>query len=126
MKTLEDVAGLYRSLAMQNLLQGTTRAYDTGNLYNKIGSFNSVGRMISKEGNRSTMVLNYAPPGAEYGGYVEMGTIFMDKRPFAGNAAHDPQLAKAINEYQRSTVDVINEDIYKKVSVSMKSFTTKK
>jgi HK97 gp10 family phage protein len=117
MKTLKDVAGLYKTLAANNLLQGSTRAYKTGNLYRSINDFNTPDKMISKQGNKSSITLNYAPPEAVYGGFVEKGTSKMRARPFAGNAADDPTLAEAIKEYQKSQVDEINATIYKRLTV---------
>ena len=118
MKTLKDVAGLYKTLAANNLMQGSTRAYKTGNLYRSINDFNTPDRMISKQGNKSSMTLNYAPSEAAYGGFVEKGTSKMRARPFAGNASNDPALAEAIKEYQNSQVDEINNQIYKRITLT--------
>jgi len=126
MKTLKDVAGLYKTLAANNLVQGSTRAYKTGNLYRSISDFNTPDRMISKQGNKSTITLNYAPPTAVYGGFVENGTFKMRARPFAGNAANDPLLAEAIKEYQGSQVDEINKEIYKRLSLTFSPMGKKK
>jgi len=126
MKTLSDVASLIRTIAQTNLTVGDTRAYKTGNLYRQIGSFNTLDRMISKSGNRSTIKLFYSPTDAAYGKFVEKGTYKMKARPFAGNAVSDPQVATAVSEYQNSVVDDINKDIFKQVSVSFKSLGKKK
>lgn len=127
MKTLKDVASLQRSLTQANLTSGPTRAYKTGNLFRQIGSFNDINRMIQPiDKNKTKIVLNYAPPEAFYGAFVEKGTYKMSARPFAGNAAKDPQLLKVISEYQNSQVEEINTSVYKQVSVTFKSFGKKK
>jgi HK97 gp10 family phage protein len=126
MKTLSDVASLIRTLAQTNLTSGPTRAYKTGNLFRQIGAFNTVNRMISKSGNRSKITLFYSPTDAYYGKFVEKGTYKMKARPFAGNAVNDPQVQKAISEYQNSVVDEINNNLFKQISVSFKSLGKKK
>jgi hypothetical protein len=108
--TLEDVAKKVTSLAQLNLTRGKTRAYKTGNLYNKVGSYNTVDRVLGKkklgkkrkklESSREDIELNlvYNPPGAEYGQFVEEGTRYMKPRPFAEEALNSPIIDKMIDE----------------------------
>ena len=94
-------------------------AYKTGNLFNTVGSFNTTDKMLSskktKTGNKIKIetpkvyiTLNYAPTGAEYGKFVEEGTVKMKKRPFAEEAANDPllkrQIDNAVNGIIQSTI----------------------
>jgi hypothetical protein len=121
MKTLQDVAKKYKQVAQQYIRGGYSGwkkpPYDTGNLYNTIGSFNNDQRMIFTQKNKYFITLNYAPSGAAYGKYVEKGTSKMKARPFAGNAAKSPELRKTISEYQDSLVTDINDNVQKRVTV---------
>jgi len=110
MKTLKDLAGLYRTLAQTYMVNGPWRpVYKTGNLYNRIGSYNTVAQMI-KENTEGKVVLelNFAPPGATYGYFAETGTGTHSRigpRPFAESAANDNQLSIAINQYVETKVE---------------------
>jgi len=94
-------------------------AYKTGNLFNTVGSFNTTDKMLrstkTKKGNKIKIetpkvfiTLDYAPPGAEYGKFVQNGTYKMKKRPFAEEAAKDPllkrQIDNAINGIVQTTI----------------------
>lgn len=108
--TLEDVAKKVTSLAQLNLTRGSTRAYKTGNLYNKVGRYNTVDRVLGnkKLGKKRKKLqsftenielnLVYNPPGAEYGQFVEEGTKYMPARPFAEEALNSPIIDKMIDE----------------------------
>lgn len=130
MKTLADVAKVYKTVAqtlIQNGYSGWKKApYDTGNLYRTIGSFNNEQRMVYTQGKRSFLNLNYAPKGAEYGVYVEKGTSRMQSRPFAETAANSTELKNAIREYQNSEVDEVRKEIDKRMTVIMKDAGFKK
>ena len=115
MKELEEVAKTFTSLAQLYMVSGNWKpAYKTGNLYNKIGSYNQPSRMITSKQARSktklklpepsfNVSLQYAPPGAEYGVFVEKGNgtgVGAGKpRPFAQKASQDPLLKKTIDAY---------------------------
>jgi hypothetical protein len=120
MKGLEQVAEVYKSLAQLYIVNGksswTKAPYRTGNLYNRVGSFNNVSNMITKRNPRSTtklkipnqsftIALQYAPEGAKYGKFVEEGTIYMDERPFAASAANDPLMKRTIDNAIKGIVD---------------------
>ena len=83
-------------------------AYKTGNLFNTVGSFNTTDKMLSSKKTKTGtkikietpkvyITLDYAPPGAEYGKFVQDGTVYMKKRPFAEEAANDPLLKRQID-----------------------------
>ena len=111
MRTLNDVAKQITSLAQLNLTRGATKAYKTGNLYRNIGSYNTPNRVLgnTKIGKQRKKLqdvhygielnLVYNPPGAEYGQFVEEGTVKMDARPFAEEAMNDPSIIRMIEEY---------------------------
>ena len=115
MKELEQVAKTFVSLAQLYLVSGNWKpAYKTGNLYNRIGSYNTSNRMITSKASRSVtkfkipqksfnISLQFAPPGAEYGKWVEWGNgtgVGAGRpRPFAEEASKDPLLKKTIDAY---------------------------
>ena len=122
MKTLKDLAGLYKTLAQTNLTTGPTKAYKTGNLYNQIGSKNSADSMISTPSkSKFVLTLNYAPQDATYGKFVEEGTVYMDARPFAEKAANDPKLKLEINGFINGKVDEILVEQIAKVTKEMRA-----
>jgi len=120
MKTLKDLAGQYKTLAQTYMVQGPWKpAYKTGNLYNTVGNYNSAENMIQTDQNgRHSLALTYAPPGATYGKFVENGTRFMVKRPFAEYAANDTQFAKSIEEYMGQAVESVVKDNMVQLNVS--------
>ena len=115
MKTLKDIAGLYRSLATKNLQSGPLRAYKTGNLYRAVGTYNTTDRMIrttkgtKKGSNTYDLVLQVGPPEAKYGKFVEKGTYKMKARPFGETAANSAELAKAIDLFMKGEVEASME-----------------
>jgi HK97 gp10 family phage protein len=121
MKTLEQVAQTYKTIAqsyIKNSYTGWKKApYDTGNLYNQVGSFNTMDKMIQQQKGKSFITLNYAPSDAAYGKYVENGTSKMPARPFAYNAANSKEVKMAIKDYQDSQVLDINANVQKRVTV---------
>jgi hypothetical protein len=117
---LVRVADTYKQLAQLYIVNGKAGwkkpPYDTGNLYNRIGSFNKASNMILVRNPRSTtklkipnqsfsIALQYAPEGAFYGKFVEEGTKYMEKRPFAEAAANDPLLKRSIDNAMKGIVD---------------------
>jgi len=109
MVTLQDVAKQISSLAQLNLQRKPTRAIDTGNLLRTVASYNTPSRMIKeiKTGDEYSfeIELDYAPPGAEYGKFVNDGTYKMDARPFADNAINDPTVLSMLDQYYEDVVD---------------------
>jgi hypothetical protein len=118
---LDKVAKTYATLAQYYIINGypgwrkaesSPRAapYVSGNLYNRIGSYNTAARMATIRTTKSlnkvelpqvTISLNFAPPGAEYGEFVEKGTgnsSHVGPKPFAQIAANSDKLKKAVDE----------------------------
>ncbi len=130
MKTLADVAKVYKQVATNYIRNGYSGwkkpPYDTGNLYRTIGSFNNESRMAFVQKNRSFLNLNYSPPGAKYGIYVEKGTRKMPARPFAENAANSSLVKAAIKEYQDSKFVEVRTEINKRMTIIMRSSGFKK
>jgi hypothetical protein len=109
MATLQDIAKQINSLAQLNLQRKPTRAIDTGNLLKTVASYNTPARMINEvttaDNYSFEVVLDYAPPGAEYGKYVNDGTYKMLARPFATNAMNDPTVLSMLDQYYEDVVD---------------------
>jgi hypothetical protein len=126
MKTLADVAKDYKTIT-QKLIRGgypgwKKPPYLTGNLYRTVGSFNDDRRMIFTQKGKSFLTLNYSPPGATYGSYVEKGTSRMPARPFAATAANSSDLKRSISEYEGSKVEEVRAEVLKRMTVIFKPF----
>ena len=119
MKEFRQVADSFRTLSQTYMINRSKPAYKTGNLFNTVGSFNTTDKMLrstkTKKGNKIKIetpkvfiTLDYAPPGAEYGKFVQNGTSKMKKRPFAEEAAKDPllkrQIDNAVNGIVQNTI----------------------
>lgn len=140
MKLLKDVAKKYATApvgvaysyvdAAQKLIIGgytgwVKPPYLTGNLYRKIGTYNTAQRMIKQRGNSYIISLNYAPPGkapkgAYYGKYVEWGTWKMQSRPFAQIASNAKQVKEAVAKYQRGVFIGVSTETKNVVDVIFK------
>lgn len=115
MKELEQVAKTYSQLAQLYLISGNWKpAFKTGNLYRTLGSYNTPDKMLTLQAARSStklslpistfnISLQFAPPGATYGKWVEWGNGTGvgagNPRPFAEQASQDPLLKKTIDAF---------------------------
>jgi hypothetical protein len=123
MKTLKDVAGLYKTLAQTYMVNGPWKpAYKTGNLYRQVGDYNDAQQMIQQENGIYKLVLDYAPNSAYYGRFVENGTRYMEARPFAHYAANSDALKAAIDEFMQDQVTQTVTQLGNKLSVSLDKF----
>jgi hypothetical protein len=131
MKTLKDLAGLYRTLAQTNMVAGPWRpVYKTGNLYQQIGDYNTVNRMLTEiSQNKYTLTLDFAPPNAKYGYFAETGTGTHSRigpRPFAAMAANSSELKAAIDEFMGGKVEEAVQILGDRVDVAFSKVFTKK
>ena len=131
MKTLKDVAGLFKTLAQSYMINGPWRpAYKTGNLYRTVGDYNSASQMIQEEEGKYTLVLNYSPPGAEYGKFVHDGHKtrsggYVEGRPFAQYAAQDSTLKSLIEEFITGKLEKEAESVGAQLDIKFAAFKKK-
>lgn len=132
-KSLKDVAKVYKDKALQAInpgvpykqyKTGSSKAYKTGRLFSSIAQENRVGTMFRKDKNtdKITFTFKVAPGAAPYGKFVNYGTRYMKKRPFAEIAAESPEFKLALDQYINTNViqgkldaffDNINEQMEK-------------
>ena len=124
-KTLNDLAVKYRDSALNAINPGvpyskyktnSSKAYKTGNLYNKVAQSNTPQTMVKPFGKEGfQLVLNVAPQNADYGSYVHYGTRKMNKRPFGELALENPEfqilLAKVMGEKVDDNVGEYMENV---------------
>ena len=116
---VKAIADAYRKTAQQKMLDGypgknpskpIKPIWKTGRLYKAIGSYNTAANMATmrstKLGTKEeltgiTVSLNFAPPQAPYGKWVEWGngtkSGYGVPRPFAKDANDDPELKRAVD-----------------------------
>ena len=138
MKELQQVANVYRELAQLYIIRRSKPAYKTGNLYNRVGEYNTFQRMLTKNPTiakskipikveQINLSLSFAPPGAKYGRFVEEGTVNMDARPFAKEAANDRRLKQTIDKAMKGVIDdEVLPQIRKQVDKAFIKFLSKK
>jgi hypothetical protein len=135
---IKDIAKAYTTFAQLKMMQGykgngkpVKKIWKTGNLYNRIGSYNTAARMATMRPTKAntkyeldslTLSLNFAPPGATYGKWVEWGNGTNNgygvPRPFAKDAANNKELNQAINLALGGDKGPI-KDLYKQYTVEL-------
>ena len=149
---VKNVCDTYRSLAQLFIVSGypgwgkakssTKNApYRTGNLFRRIGSYNTAAKMATMNPTKSTnkvelpavtISLNFAPPGAKYGYSVHEGkgtNRVIGRRPFAELAANDSKMRKAVNEAllgKNGPVDKYYKSIQNEIEAEFESMGFKK
>jgi hypothetical protein len=127
-KTLRKVANTTRTLLEKYTpVNKNPNAESRGNLKSKMLSYNSVNKIIGKsrqttKGNittqfNQTLTVKYAPPGAEYGKYVNDGTRnIQPPRKFAN---------RALNEAVKININAIAKDFAKIIADEMRAIIRK-
>lgn len=129
MKTLKDVAKVYKDQALRAInpgvpyskyKTGSSKAYKTGRLYKEVASRNRIQTMVTedKRGN-ITFKLNFQIP--IYGKFVQYGTKKMKARPFAQIAATSPEFIKAKDEAMNEKSAEVLDDIFSDLDKIWKS-----
>lgn len=129
MKTLKDVAKVYKDQALRAInpgvpyskyKTGSSKAFKTGRLYKEVASRNRIQTMVTedKRGN-ITFKLNFQIP--IYGKFVQYGTKKMKARPFAQIAATSPEFIKAKDEAMNEKSAEVLDDIFSDLDKIWKS-----
>jgi len=125
MKTLKDVAKIYKDQALKAISPGvpykkyktgSSKAYKSGRLYKEVAGRNRIQTMVTEDSRGNiTFKLNFQLPN--YAQYVHFGTKKMKGRPFAQIAAQSPEFIKAkdesMNEKSAEVLDEIFADLDK-------------
>jgi hypothetical protein len=130
--TLAQLSTTYKSLAVARAPR------KTGNLKNKLEAYNRPSGMVRVLGkDKFELVLDVAPPGAEYGKYwndpnvsyqvANQTTGNNDKINFAKQALNSPELKKQIELFMNGKVEeLLKEEMGKIGKVFTKAFKGKR
>ena len=120
MKTLKDVAKIYKDKALQAInpgvpynkyKTGSSKAYKTGKLFKEVAGRNRIQTMVTEDSRGNiTFRLNFQLPN--YAKYVHFGTKKMKGRPFAQIAAQSPEFIKAKDEAMNGKSAELLDDIF--------------
>jgi hypothetical protein len=125
MKTLKDVAKIYKDKALQAInpgvpykgyKTGSSKAYKTGKLFKEVAGRNRIQTMVTEDSRGNiTFRLNFQLP--DYAKYVHFGTkkngkTLMKARPFAQIAAQSPEFIKAKDEAMNTKSAELLDDIF--------------
>jgi len=119
-KELEEIATIINDEAIYNIKYGfksTKSPYITGNLYNQVRDYNSVRTMLKEISDEKVeIVFNAAPPKANYGIYVTLGT--------STSKNYGPRDYSALGMYSqevRSKIKAIQDEIFEDTNVKIQT-----
>ena len=124
MKTLKDVAKIYKDRALTAInpgvpytkykKTGSSKAYKYGKMYKEIASGNRIQTMFQKDKKgKITFTFNFSAP--DYAKYVHDGTRYMQARPFAKIAAQSPEFIKAKDEMVGEEAKLVLDSIFEEL-----------
>ena len=123
MKTLKDVAKIYKDKALTAInpgvpynkyKTGSSKAYKTGKMYKDVASRNRIQTMFQKDKKgKITFTFNFSQP--DYAKYVHDGTRYMKARPFAQIAALSPEFIKAKDELVGEEAKLVLDSIFEEL-----------
>ena len=130
MKTLKDVAKIYKDKALTAInpgvpynkyKTGSSKAYKTGKMYKDVASRNRIQTMFQKDKNtgKITFTFNFSQP--DYAKYVHDGTRYMKARPFAQIAALSPEFIKAKDELVGEEAKLVLDSIFEELGTMWES-----
>ena len=129
MKTLKDVAKIYKDKALTAInpgvpynkyKTGSSKAYKTGKMYKDVASRNRIQTMFQKDKKgKITFKLNFQLP--DYAKYVHDGTRYMKARPFAKLAAESPEFIKAKDELVGEEAKLVLDSIFEELGTMWES-----
>ena len=130
--TLAQLSTTYKSLAVARAPR------KTGNLKNKLEAYNRPSGMVRVLGaNKFELVLDVAPPGAEYGAFWNEPNVSpsvknqktgnTDKINFAKQALNSPELRKQIELFMNGKVEEFLKEEFGKIGKTFtKAFKSKR
>ena len=129
MKTLKDVAKIYKDKALTAInpgvpynkyKTGSSKAYKTGKMYKDVASRNRIQTMFQKDKKgKITFTFNFSQP--DYAKYVHDGTRYMKARPFAKLAAESPEFIKAKDELVGEEAKLVLDSIFEELGTMLES-----
>ena len=129
MKTLKDVAKIYKDKALTAInpgvpynkyKTGSSKAYKTGKMYKDVASRNRIQTMFQKDKKgKITFTFNFSQP--DYAKYVHDGTRYMKARPFAKRAAESPEFIKAKDELDGEEAKLVLDSIFEELGTMWES-----
>jgi len=133
MPTLKDIAKKVGELTVAYApINKNLQAPKRGNLKNKLKTANTPNKVLSKNAEKPNIVqdvkygiefnINYAPPGAKYGKFVEeghktrkkpggKGKSYVKPNPFAEKAVKDTEVKRMIKGYTKELAKEIKNQI---------------
>ncbi len=120
MKTLKDVAKVFKDKALQAInpgvpykgyKTGSSKAFKTGKLYKEIASSNRINTMVTED-KRGNIKFKFNLRVPDYAKYVHYGTKKMQARPFAQIAATSPEFIKVKDEVMNERTSEVLDDIF--------------
>jgi len=129
MKTLKDVAKIYKDKALTAInpgvpynkyKTGSSKAYKYGKMYKDVASRNRIQTMFQKDKKgKITFTFNFSQP--DYAKYVHDGTRYMKARPFAKLAAQSPEFIKAKDELVGEEAKLVLDGIFEELGTMWES-----
>jgi hypothetical protein len=133
MATLKDIAKKVGDLTVAYApINKDPEAKTRGNLKRRLKTANTPNKVLSKNAEKPNIIqttkygiefnVNYAPPGAKYGKFVEeghrtrkkpggKGKSFVKPNPFAQKAIKDPAVKKMIKDYTKELAAEVKKQI---------------
>jgi len=128
MKTLKDVAKVYKDKALSAInpgvpysyKTGSSKAFKTGNMYRQVAGANRIETMFTEDRKgKITFKFDFSTPN--YAKYVHYGTKKMGKRPFAQIAAQSPEFRKIKDEVMNTKTAELLDDVFANLDKLWKS-----
>ena len=129
MKTLKDVAKIYKDKALTAInpgvpynkyKTGSSKAYKTGKMYKDVATRTRIQTMFQKDKKgKITFTFNFSQP--DYAKYVHDGTRYMKARPFAKLAAQSPEFIKAKDELVGEEAKLVLDSIFEELGTMWES-----
>ncbi len=120
MKTLKDVAKVYKDQALKAInpgvpyrgyKTGSSKAFKTGRMYKEVASRNRIQTMVTED-RSGNIVFKFDFQLPDYAKYVHYGTKNMKARPFAQIAALSPEFIKAKDEAMNTKSAELLDDVF--------------